>query len=242
MTFKNNKPSNKTLSVAGLMQAPFATGSLIVNFSQNQVTRNGEDLVLQPKVLELLIFLCAANGSTVSKQQLTTSLWPDTVVGPDSLANTMTRLRKIINDDAKNPQFIKTVQRKGYLWLPAVVPLVNNRKVLNFKYLAGALFLCGGAILLYSLNRPEPKEFLFPDLSIQKLEGGGYEIEVGIDGELTEEKKAAMLKELKRITGEEHSGMEFTVDPIAPECDKKMPKGSPETPCEQKSNGVDPTY
>lgn len=218
MIINNSDHSNEKLTFAQLVQVPFATGSLIVNFSQNQVTLNGEELVLQPKVLELLVILCAANGKTLSKQELIDALWPDTIVGPDSLANTMTRLRKILNDDAKNPLFIKTVQRKGYLWLPSVVHIKEPKKLINIKYLVIAASVFIVASLLFFVTKPEPKKFPFPDLSIQKLDDGGYEIQVGIEGELTEEKKAAMLAELKRITGEEDSDMEFTVDEIDPNC------------------------
>ena len=234
MTIKHNKPSDESQMVAQLMQTPFATGPLIVDFSQNKITLDGEELVLQPKVLELLVNLCAANGKTLSKQRLIDTLWPDTVVGPDSLANTMARLRKILNDDAKNPLFIKTVQRKGYLWLPSVVPLEKDKKTLSIKSLmiVVGMFIVGS--LLYIFAQPEPEKFPFPDLSIQKLEGGGYEIEVGIDGELTEEKKAAMLKELKRITGEEHSDMQFTVDPVTPECSDQSIDNKEHQHCEKK--------
>lgn len=222
MIIDNDIPENKMLTVTQLMQAPFATGPIIVDFSQNKITFNGEDLILQPKVLELLIILCSANGKTLSKQELVELLWADTVVGPDSLANTMARLRKILNDNPKNPQFIKTVQRKGYLWLPSVMSIkVDDRKFgLKKLSLMGAALLIGA--LFYFFTRPEiapkPTEFPFPDLSIQKLDGGGYEIQVGIEGKLTEEKKLAMLAELKRITGEEHSDMEFTVDDLEPSC------------------------
>jgi DNA-binding winged helix-turn-helix (wHTH) protein len=215
--------SDEPLSVAQLMQSPFKTGSLIVDFSQNLVSLDGEDLILQPKVLELLIILCAANGKTLSKQELVDTLWADTVVGPDSLANTMTRLRKILKDDPKNPLFIKTVQRKGYLWIPSVLNVKVVNQPFSFKKI---YFIAGGLVIVASLffmfqPKPKPKSFPFPDLSIQKLVEGGYEIQVGIEGELTEEKKAAMLAELKRITGEEHSDMEFTLDDITPACINK---------------------
>lgn len=233
MTIKRKTSSDETLMVAQLMQAPFATGSLIVNFSQNQITLDGEELILQPKVLELLVNLCAANGTTLSKQELIDRLWPDTIVGPESLANTMARLRKTLNDDAKNPLFIKTVQRKGYLWLPNVEPIKEDKKILNNTSLMMVTSVFVVAALLYFYAQPEPEAFPFPDLSIQKLEGGGYEIEVGIEGELTEEKKAAMLKELKRITGEEHSGMEFTVDPVSLECDDKSLESNERQNCKK---------
>lgn len=221
MIINNTDSSNINLTISQLMQAPFVTGSLIVNFSQNKVTLNNDELVLQPKVLELLVILCAANGETLSKQILIKMLWPDTIVGPDSLANTMTRLRKTLNDDAKNPIFIKTVQRKGYLWLPEVLKIKRDKKFLCLKNLVLAISVFTGAALLFMLESPKPESFPFPDLSIQKLNGGGYEIQVGIEGELTKEKEAAMLAELKRITGEENSSMEFTIDEINPECTQK---------------------
>ncbi|NQZ83864.1 MAG: winged helix-turn-helix transcriptional regulator [Colwellia sp.] len=238
MTIDTNNQSNEILTVSQLMQAPFATGSLIVNFSQNQVTLNGEELILQPKVLELLIILCAANGKTLSKQELIDTLWADTVVGPDSLANTMTRLRKILKDDPKKPVFIKTVQRKGYLWLPSVMNIKKDNKPFNIKRLslmASALLM---GVLLYFLTLPEqePANFPFPDLSIQKLDEGGYEIQVGIEGKLTKKKKAAMLAELKRITGEEHSDMEFTVDEIVPACINKAIENNEKQHCEKNKN------
>ena len=242
---------NEQLTAAQLMASPFTTGALKVNFSQNRVVFHDNELVLQPKVLELLVLLCAAQGETISKQVLVDSLWPDTVVGPDSLANTMARLRKALNDDAKNPTFIATVQRKGYRWLQGVecvdkaeakpeAELKNKRPPTTYLILAASV-VCVGLIGLF-LMKPAPElapvikaeNFPFPDLKIQKLPEGGYEIEVGIEGELTQERKAAMLKELKRITGEEHSGMEFTVDPVEPshgKCDPaKDPKCQKPTP------------
>jgi DNA-binding winged helix-turn-helix (wHTH) protein len=220
MTINVNSKSNEILTATQLMQARFVTASLIVNFSQNKVTLHGEAIVLQPKVLELLIILCAAKGKTLSKQELIDKLWVDTVVGPDSLANTMTKLRKALKDDPKNPQFIKTVQRKGYIWLPNVESIRTEKKNSNGKILAitASAIVIAAFVYYFTLPKDEPNKFPFLDLSIQTLDKGGYEIQVGIDGNLTEEKKAAMLEELKRITGEEHSHMEFTVDEITTEC------------------------
>lgn len=216
----------KKLSASQLMALPFSSAEVKVNFSQNSITRSGETYVLQPKVLELLVLLCSAQGETLSKQQLADALWPDTVVGPDSLANTMARLRKALNDDAKSPKFIQTVQRKGYRWLqPVMLTAEQPKYFLTSKVLIAALVVALGVLTVFLLQTPSKEtvsnQFLFPDLTIKKLAGGGYEIQAGIDGELTEEKKAAMLKEIKRITGEEHSDMVFTVDPIKPNCDKK---------------------
>jgi len=221
---------NKNITIEKLMDSPFKSGGLTVNVSQNSVEYQQNILVLQPKVLELLVLLCAAQGQTLSKKSLTTALWPDTIVGPDSLANTVTRLRKALNDNAKSPQFIETVQRKGYRWLQDID--IAKRKVTkkNVTLASVGVAIAATFIWLVFSMLMEPKtvpletntkinKFLFPDLHIKRLEEGGYEIQVGIDGELTEERKVAMLKEIKRITGEEHSDMIFTLDPIEPTCD-----------------------
>jgi len=207
-------------TVNQLMAASFETGPLVVNFSQNRVSFEGKDLVLQPKVLELLVLLCAAKNETLSKQELVDALWPNTYVGPDSLANTMTRLRKTLKDNAKEPKFIETVQRKGYRWLQKVTIIENKSNHLNrIKYFIVILLpITLGLIWIFN-SKTETENFPFPSLYIEKLDNNGYEIQVGIDGELTEEKKAAMLKEIKRITGESHSGMDFTLDPIKTACE-----------------------
>ena len=236
-TINHNIQSDEEFAVSQLMQSPFVTGSLIVNFSQNQITLNGKHIILQPKVLELLIILCTANGRTLSKQELIDRLWADTVVGPDSLANTMTRLRKALNDAPKKTTFIKTVQRKGYLWLPNVESVKTDNKlfILKASFLFTGVFILGALLYFFTLPKGEPKKFPFPDLTIKKLDDGGYEIDVGIEGELTAEKEKAMLKELKRITGEESSDMVFTIDEVAPKCEQKTSQ-SEKQKCETDIN------
>ncbi|WP_448566118.1 winged helix-turn-helix domain-containing protein [Thalassotalea ganghwensis] len=229
-----NVERNK-LTIQHLTESSFASADIIVNFSKNNIVREGTTYTLQPKVLELLILLCSADGETLSKEVLFSSLWPDTVVGPDSLANTMAKLRKALGDDAKNPIYIQTVQRKGYRWLQPV-RLIPNKGIPELKKstVVAALITFALLMVLAIAFNQEKKEdnFLFPDLSIKKLPDGGYEIQAGIEGKLTEEKKAALLKELKRITGEEHSDMEFTFDTDTPTC---LAKDGTIKKCEQKN-------
>jgi len=219
--------TEETIVIDELRDSPFTSGGLTVNFSQNRVEYQDKNLVLQPKMLELLILLCGAQGQTISKQTLITALWPDTVVGPDSLANSVTRLRKVLDDDAKNPKFIETVQRKGYRWLQDVEVAKGKDTHSKVKYILICVTITAVVIggMFFIKHEPKTTEgFPFPDLHIQRLEEGGYEIQVGLDGELTEERKAAMLKEIKRITGEEHSDMIFTLDSLKPDCKQRKPK------------------
>ena len=95
------------------------------------------------------------------------------------------------------------------------------------------VLLIAATLLWQNSSKKPPEKFPFKDLFVEKLDDGGYEIQVGVDGALTEEKKAAMLEEIKRITGEEDSGMIFTLDKVKPTCDPNKHKDK--NNCKSKS-------
>jgi len=162
-------------------------------------------------------------------------LWPGVVVGPDSLANCMARLRKALNDDPKQPKYIETVQRKGYRWLLPVEPAKPRWPGKKEKYFAVAVCVLGLALFTqwWILDKPDPvpKKFPFADLSVTKLPNGEYRVAVGITGELTDEKKAMVLAEIKRITGEEGSDMMFSFDTDKPLCSHDKQDEKSESDC-----------
>jgi TolB-like protein len=47
-------------------------------------------------------------------------IWPDTIVEENNLTVSMSTLRKTLGDNPGNPQFIETVPRRGYRFLPKV--------------------------------------------------------------------------------------------------------------------------
>jgi DNA-binding winged helix-turn-helix (wHTH) protein len=208
-------------SAKKLTLSEFLSENLRVNSSQNRIYLNNNEQILQPKVMQLLLFLCAANGQTLTKEQLNKMLWPDTQVGPDSLANTMTRLRRALNDSSKQPQFIETVQRKGYRWLQSVklvklvkrVQQVENtatRKFLKYYVVVTALILISA--VSYWLTKAESKKFPFTDLTIKTTQSG-MEVKIGIDSELNQDNQEKIKKEISRITGKSAEQMKITIDP-----------------------------
>ena len=194
----------------------FSCGSLRVDASQNRLYLAQKEPLLQPKVMQLLLFLCAADGKTLTKQQLTQMLWPDTQVGPDSLANTMTRLRRALSDSSKEPQYIETVQRKGYRWLLSVeqTEVTSTNKLSRYFAVAALLITIVG--LSYWLTQSEPEEFPFTDLSIETTDKG-MEVKVGIEAEVNQTQPSQVQQdkikqEISRITGKDPKQMKITID------------------------------
>ncbi len=89
-------------------------GAWRVTPSAGRLTRGGEERAIEPKVMDLLVLLAARAGQVVSHEEILSTLWPDTIVGDDTLARGVSKLRKAFDDDAKTPAYVETIAKRGY--------------------------------------------------------------------------------------------------------------------------------
>jgi DNA-binding winged helix-turn-helix (wHTH) protein len=80
----------------------------------HELSRAGEPIALSPKTAVLLAALVDAAGEALSKAELLERVWPDAVVGEDSLRVRVNELRKALGDTPGEARFIGTVRRHGY--------------------------------------------------------------------------------------------------------------------------------
>ncbi len=78
---------------------------------------------LEPKVMDLLLVLTERAGQVVGKDALLELLWPGVIVGEDTLARTISKLRNALDDSAKSPEYIETVPKRGYRLIAPVASL-----------------------------------------------------------------------------------------------------------------------
>lgn len=69
---------------------------------------------LEPKVMDLLYLLAAQPGQVLGRERIIQTLWPEVIVGDDSLARTVSKLRQALGDDAKAPRYVETLSKRGY--------------------------------------------------------------------------------------------------------------------------------
>lgn len=100
----NNTAGPATIEV-GEWRALRASGELI-----------GADGVqrLELKVMDLLFALATRPQAVLSRDELFAQLWPGLVVGEDTLARTVSKLRKALGDDSREPRYIETLSKRGY--------------------------------------------------------------------------------------------------------------------------------
>ena len=81
------------------------------------IDNNAQNIVpLDNLEFQVLKYLVEHKEVVVTKDELL-ALWPSRVVMDHSLARVMSILRKKLGDSSKNPTFIKTLNRQGYLYI-----------------------------------------------------------------------------------------------------------------------------
>lgn len=97
----------------------FTVGRLRVDPVARQATRDGEPVELTELELKLLVYLMERQGEAVSRADLLRDVWAmaDTVQ-TRSVDVFMSRLRKLIEDDATEPRWLQSVRGVGYRLAP----------------------------------------------------------------------------------------------------------------------------
>ncbi len=100
----------------------FRIATWLIEPRLNTVSRNGATTRLEPKVMEVLVCLARRAGEPVSKEELLQTVWPDTFVTDDGLKRSISELRRVFQDDAREPRVIETIPKRGYRLVVPVVP------------------------------------------------------------------------------------------------------------------------
>jgi len=98
----------------------FRFGDFFLNSGERILKRNGIEVQLTPKAIELLTELVKNPGVVISKNHLMDSVWADSMVEEANLPFTMGLVRKALGDDVKHPRFIETLSKKGYRFIADV--------------------------------------------------------------------------------------------------------------------------
>jgi DNA-binding winged helix-turn-helix (wHTH) protein/formylglycine-generating enzyme required for sulfatase activity/dienelactone hydrolase len=85
------------------------------------VRKAGVAVQAEPRVFQLLLFLLQNPKRLATKQELLDSVWGDAAVSESSLTRSIALLRRILDDDAREPRYIETVAKVGYRFLCDVV-------------------------------------------------------------------------------------------------------------------------
>jgi DNA-binding response OmpR family regulator len=83
----------------------------------------GQQVAIEPKVFEVLIYLLEHRDRMVTKEELLVQCWPDTFVSEAALTRCLAKVRRTVQPEPAAPPVIKTVYGRGYRFVaPVAVP------------------------------------------------------------------------------------------------------------------------
>ena len=104
-------------------QLGFQLGEWSVHPDQGLLVGVKGELHLEPKVMEVLIYLAERQDQVVRRDDLINDVWHGTFVSDEVLSRAISLLRTCLGDDRMTPYYIQTLPKVGYRLLMEVTPL-----------------------------------------------------------------------------------------------------------------------
>lgn len=99
-------------------------GVFEIDLRTGELTKRGLHLKLQEQPFQVLAILLERRGELVTREELRSRIWGQTVVDFDHGVNkAINKIREALGDSAENPRFVETVARRGYRFLADVTPV-----------------------------------------------------------------------------------------------------------------------
>lgn len=115
----------------------FSFGEWQVNPALNSIENGAQVRQLEPRVMDVLVYLCQRQGEVVSAQQLLGGCWGAAVSGQNPIHKAIAQLRKAFSDSSAAPRYIETIHKRGYR---TVAPVARDYTVEPGAWLDGSPF------------------------------------------------------------------------------------------------------
>ena len=107
-------------------QQGFPLGKWRVYPDQGLLVDGDSQSHLEPKVMEVLIYLAERQDEVVRRDELINNVWKSTFVSAEVLSSAISVLRTHLGDDRMTPYYIQTLPKVGYRLLMSVTPLTES--------------------------------------------------------------------------------------------------------------------
>ena len=182
-----------------------------------QLSRGGEIVRLEPKVMEVLVYFASNPGKVITREELEREVWRGAIIGYDAITTTVIKLRKALQDDAKAPRYIVTIPKKGYQFIAEVTDvapeseqtdvdksdshssgkIVPGQIISKHRYLFAGIVLILATIFAWQLYQPARLSSSPPTLLVLPFENtsNDKQQDVFVDG-ITED----IITDLSRLS------------------------------------------
>ncbi|MBN2093181.1 winged helix-turn-helix domain-containing protein [candidate division KSB1 bacterium] len=101
-----------------------------LDVKDHRLLAGDREIFLRPKAFETLLYLIQQHGHLVTKDDLLDHIWSGIIVSETTLTHCIEEVRKALGDNARHPQYLKTIPRVGYKFIALVeeidFPMTEN--------------------------------------------------------------------------------------------------------------------
>ncbi len=101
----------------------YLIGNVRIDENRFELTRNGHTVPIEPRPLELIVYLVRHRARIVSKQELLDEVWQGTCVVDSVIPRCVCLARQALGD----PSLIQTVYGRGYRWTGRITATEERR-------------------------------------------------------------------------------------------------------------------
>src|SRR5215472_10882636 len=217
------------------LEGDFGIGAWLVQPQLHTIALEGRVSHVEPKAMQVLVYLAEHPEEVVPKERLIRAVWADTFVTDDVLTRCISELRKVFGDDAREPRIIGTIPRTGYRLLAPVEPTEAEPREARSLPRRRAIWLGAAAsgllVLTFALSSGGIRERFFPtaphtpiqSLAVLPLENlsGDPEQQFFVDGMtealITDLAQISTLRVISRTSMMQYKGARKSVPEIARE-------------------------
>jgi DNA-binding winged helix-turn-helix (wHTH) protein len=98
----------------------FRFGAFTVSPAHRYLRQDGRDVPLIPRYFDLLVLLITERHRVVTRQEIFERVWADVVVSDGALTQAIRTIRRSLDDDSREPRFVRTVSRHGYQFVSEI--------------------------------------------------------------------------------------------------------------------------
>lgn len=141
----------------------FKFDDFVINEHESSFLHRQKVQEIEPKVYDLLLYFCKNPNEVIDKERLISEVWKGSVVTDNAITRAVAKLRKILQEDAKSPKYLKTVSKRGYLFCAKINVENSERsndasenKQLRITALIAVIFplMAASAFLAFQNNKP----------------------------------------------------------------------------------------
>ncbi len=89
----------------------------------NLISRDGLQIRLEVKIMELLTFFAQRGSRLLTRQELVDGVWNADFICDNTLTHAIAELRAALGDNCREPMYIETIHRRGYRLVAPVTTL-----------------------------------------------------------------------------------------------------------------------